>query len=440
VKLPLSFSGPGRAGQDPAAGSVLIVVLWIALGLVTITLYFANSMSLEMRSAENRVSSLAADQAIEGAARYVTYVLSNLETNGLIPDLNTYESEAVLLGEARFWLIGRSDRSDAGSTPFFALVDEASKLNLNTATAIQLESLPWMTAELAAAIVDWRDTDEDVTDAGAESETYSRLHPSYVCKSAPFETVDELRLVFGATLGLLVGEDANRNGVLDPGELDEDRDNRPDPGILEYVTVYTREPNGNRTNVNDRTQLTALLREQFGTARANEILAALGGTATNLRSLLEFYVRGRMKPEELAQIGDLLTTTNGTFLEGRVNVNTASQEVLSCLPGIGTDHAPTLVSYRQTNPDKLTSIAWVAEVLDQANAIRAGPFLTTQSYQFSADVAALGPHGRGYRRTRFVFDTSEDTPRIIYRQDLTHLGWALGAQVRQSSKLAQQTR
>jgi hypothetical protein len=33
---------------------------------------------------------------------------------------------------------------------------------------------------------------------------------------------------------------------------------------------------------------------------------------------------------------------------------------------------------------------------------------------------------------RFIFDTSEGTPRIIYRRDFTHLGWALGKSVRQA--------
>jgi hypothetical protein len=39
--------------------------------------------------------------------------------------------------------------------------------------------------------------------------------------------------------------------------------------------------------------------------------------------------------------------------------------------------------------------------------------------------------GRGYRRARFVFDTTEGTPKIIYRQSLSHLGWALGLETRQ---------
>ena len=34
-------------------GSVLIIVLWICIGLVTIALYFANSMTYELRAADN---------------------------------------------------------------------------------------------------------------------------------------------------------------------------------------------------------------------------------------------------------------------------------------------------------------------------------------------------------------------------------------------------
>jgi hypothetical protein len=40
---------------------------------------------------------------------------------------------------------------------------------------------------------------------------------------------------------------------------------------------------------------------------------------------------------------------------------------------------------------------------------------------------------------RFVFDTSSGAPQIVYRQDLTHLGWALGKEVRQNWLLAKGT-
>ena len=159
-----------------------------------------------------------------------------------------------------------------------------------------------------------------------------------------------------------------------------------------------------------------------------------------VRSVLEFYIRSRMTTDEFAQIGGDLTVSTGQNTEGLVNVNTASAAVLACIPGIGLEKAPDLVAHRQSNASQLTSIAWVTEVLDRQSAITAGEFLTARGYQFTADVAALGHHGRGYRRTRFVIDTSEGTPRILYRQDLSHLGWALGRQVRNAILLAKETR
>jgi type II secretory pathway component PulK len=143
-----------------------------------------------------------------------------------------------------------------------------------------------------------------------------------------------------------------------------------------------------------------------------------------------------MTADEFAAIANSITVqTNGTNVVGRVNVNTAPPAVLACLPGVGSDGAQTLVTYRQQNPASLTSIAWVADALSGNSTaltlLAADDYITTQSYQFTADVAALGPNARGYRRVKFVFDTSTGTPQIIYRQDLSHLGWALGKYVRQ---------
>ena len=89
----------------------------------------------------------------------------------------------------------------------------------------------------------------------------------------------------------------------------------------------------------------------------------------------------------------------------------------------------------------MTSIAWVKEALPDENSFRlAGPYLTGRSYQFAADIAAVGHYGRGYRRVKFVFDTSEGSPKILHRHDLSHLGWALGRQSRNLLLAAQETR
>src|ERR1700761_7296388 len=112
--------------------SVLIVVLWIAIGMISIALYFANSMTYELRAADNRVSGMAADQAIEGAARYVGYILYNYATNGAMPLTTQYHAETVQIGDSHFWFIGHDPAETPSSDPYFSLVDEASKLNLNT--------------------------------------------------------------------------------------------------------------------------------------------------------------------------------------------------------------------------------------------------------------------------------------------------------------------
>jgi len=150
-----------------------------------------------------------------------------------------------------------------------------------------------------------------------------------------------------------------------------------------------------------------------------------------MSSVLEFYLRSGMTEDEFVQISDYLTAATNSLTAGLVNVNTASQPVLECIPGIGPDYAPQLISYREANPSKLASVAWVVDAMgNDTNAVAAGPYITTHSYQYTADIAAVGHHNRGYQRVRFIFDTSEDVPIIIRRQDLTHLGWALGKDTR----------
>jgi DNA uptake protein ComE-like DNA-binding protein len=435
---------PRPVGQGRRAGSVLIIVLWVSFGLVSLALYFAHSMSLELRAADNRVAALEAEQGIAGAARYLTNILAQREVPGEVPDPLTYSREAVPVGDARFWLVGRQDGVNTYNQPAFGLVDEASKLNINTATREMLEWLPGITAAVAAAIIDWRDEDSQVTPAGAEDETYQRLQPAYRCKNAPFESVEELRLVQGVTLELLYGEDTNRNGILDAnendGELSPPWDNangRLEPGLIEYVTVSSREPNTrddgtpriNVANPANARDLGPLLEEALGSDRGREILRQAGRGGA-IRSVLEFFTRSGMTESEFEQVAGDLTVSDEPFMEGMVNVNTASEAVLACVPGIGSAKAAAVVNQRRSNAAGVAHPAWVAQVLEPDEALRAGPFLTGQSHQLAADVAALGHHGRGYRRVQFIIDLSDGTPRLIHRQDLTQQGWALGAELR----------
>src|ERR1035438_5550831 len=178
-------------------GSVLIIVLWVAIGLVSIALYFANSMNYELRASDNRVNGLTAEQAIEGAARYVGWALQNYATNGATPDNTQFKCEAVPVGDAKFWIIGRDPNPQNPTDPYFGLVDEGAKLNLNNVNTNVLSYLPNMSQDFANAIMDWRGTN------GIVSLNYASS--GYSAKNAQFETVDELRLVYGAANNPLHG-------------------------------------------------------------------------------------------------------------------------------------------------------------------------------------------------------------------------------------------
>ncbi|MBI3805063.1 MAG: type II secretion system minor pseudopilin GspK [Nitrospirae bacterium] len=96
------------------------------------------------------------------------------------------------------------------------ITDEAGKFNLNslvdvngrgTGTAVEarqkqlqrLFKLLHLNPDLVDAIVDWVDKDSEPRPFGAEEDTYSRLEPSYHCKNARFDTLEELHMVKGIT-------------------------------------------------------------------------------------------------------------------------------------------------------------------------------------------------------------------------------------------------
>ncbi len=422
-----------------AGGSVLIVVLVVCLGLVSLALLFGHSMLMAYRGSDDELAGRQAGHAIEGAARYAQYLMTNVTNDGDLPDVTTYQSAAVPVGDALFWLIGVPQPTDPPGIPVYGLVDEASKLNLNNATVAMLENLPGMTEDLAESIHSWHSPN------GSGISLEGGLAATTV-KSAPFESVEELAQVNGGTdLDTLYGNDTNLNHVLDTWE--DTGNGQLASGLLEYVTVYSREPKTrrdgtNRVNVTGTPQsLARRLETIFPGGRGAEIernlLLADRRTGHPSNSVLDFYFNGQLTADELGQISPYLTIGTGTYKTGLINVNTASQIVLACVPGITTELAAQLVAARLKLTAPSSDLSWVGAILGPAASHQAGPYLTTRSYQVSVDVAAAGRNGHGYRRTRFVVDSSTmtssgATPQIVYRRDLASLGWALGTAARQS--------
>jgi DNA uptake protein ComE-like DNA-binding protein len=169
----------------------------------------------------------------------------------------------------RFSIVA-DDPTDDKKLIRFGITDEASKLNLNTATDAQLLKLVetvlagQQEAEsdidpqaIVDAIIDWRDADSKPTgEAGDTEDAYYRLlDKPYRVKNGPFSTVEELLLVKGVTGQVLFGEDFDRNGLLTPNEDDGDKSFPPDNqdgvlnrGLYPYLTVSSYEANTSNDN------------------------------------------------------------------------------------------------------------------------------------------------------------------------------------------------
>ncbi|MBN2372217.1 general secretion pathway protein GspK, partial [bacterium] len=303
-----------------------------------------------------------------------------------------------------------------------------------------LLKLPNMTSELAAAIIDWRDSDSDLTQGGAEDEYYLLLDEPYYCKNSNLESVEEVLLIKGASKELLYGEDTNRNGYLDSNENDADKgapsDNyngRLDRGFYEYVTVYSMEPNvdsegENKLNINTggdefSNLVQDVIKDEF---KFREIMTTL--RFTNFDSVLDFYIRSGLTEEQFKQIEGKLTTSSQENITGLININTAPKEVLMCLPGLVESDVDAIIQKRNSGDIDKKSLAWVAELLPQkAGAI--GAYLTTRSFRYSADIISLSGDGRSYQRYRMIADTEDNDFKILFWKSLKNIGWPLDQQI-----------
>jgi hypothetical protein len=330
---------------------VLVMLVLLSLGAYTFTELMVSELegtAMYGRGVETRVF---ADSGIE----MIATVLGNPDE---LPDGNTYHNPDVFGGQllrdrgtARgrggFAVIAPVTNDDTASTVRYGLMNESSKLNINELAAADLDeeeardallNLPEMTTELADAILDWIDEDDELREFGAEADTYDGL--GYQMKNGPLESLEELLLVTGVTPWLLFGEDANRNGLLDANE-DDGEDTLPTDnadgtlalGWSAYLTVHSRESNlqadgSPRIHLNDGSldELFDTLEEEFNEDVAQFIVAyRMYGP---IESADEAVLEGDEAIRQVAQ-----QVAKAVFSAGRSSGNTVSRGGMNLATG-----------------------------------------------------------------------------------------------------------
>jgi len=424
-------------------GVILVLVLILLVAVTALALTLAQEARVEVAVAAQRADALKLrallDSAIELAMAEVR--ADQEEGDSLTEpwrDDQARFAELQLEG-GRIWLLLTEPDPGDGREVRYGVRDEASKLDVNLATADQLGALPGITQEAVDGILDWRDDDDDVSEQGAEAGYYSTLDPPYTPKNAPIESLDELLRIRGIDAAMLYGEDRNRNGLLDPGEDDadgsfppDDADGFLDRGLIDYLTVFSRELNRTKDG---RARL------QWSQASGNEIqdrLTAAGAspayaqrvrqvknTAGQASTLGEILFRaGASSREDLAALLDQITVFEGDQVPGKINVNTCPRELLL---GLGLeDEQVDAILERRLQPDQdLSSPAWLSEVMEFPTFAQLADQVTTRSDQFTVQAVALLDDRPRFMRAEVLIDRSFVPVRVVIRRDLTSLGFPI---------------
>jgi len=406
------------------AGAVLLIVL-IAIVMLSLAAYtFSVLMVTEDQATRLKGRQIQAKYLVESGVDYLRLYLSQdpatvREAGGTWDNPSRFQGIPVSIDpdnpqDLGSFTIVTASLDDSG-IPMgfrFGLQDESTKLNINTLLLADeylpgagrqlLMGLPNMTEEIADAILDWLDPDDEMRQFGTESSYYAGLSPPYACKNGPLDSVEELLLIRGVTPQLLFGLDTNHNGLVDASEQSSAFAGSIDPemqlGWVNYLTLFSKESNRNREGLTriylnnpDLAQLETELRSVLDQRWTTFILAYRQNgpyAGTDEPDSRGYYaeVDFEQQPQfEFAQILDLidarttvpdpedaeldividspvtldnimmtlpvvmdnLTTLQSDTIPGRININQAPRRTLEAIPGMTPEIVDDILHYRE---------------------------------------------------------------------------------------------
>ena len=393
-------------------GLVLVAVLWMIVVMTIITAVVAQSSRLDTRISLSTAERIRCKWACRAGVESAIAVLND--------DLEDSDSLFDLWSE---------NPEDFNSVPLdmcsysVDVIDEASKLNINTATKDQLMYLPNMTEDIADSILDWRDDNDDISEAGAESGYYLELPYGYEARNGNFKTVRELLLVKGVSAQLLYGGLTGDNFIPD------------DEKWISYLTCYSYELNKDaegesRININNG--------DENGLSRHLEIPRSYAKWIVDNRPSSGYQSIAELinddspdKPAENAEssndaipvdkqtfgdIADRITVIDTEIIPGRININTASRRVLFALFEGDEGLADDIIAYRRGLIDGMSSLGELLNVqsMNVKNAQKYFARLTVRSSVFTIYSTAKADTTGAAIRLEAVIARNEEPTQILY--------------------------
>ena len=508
---PFFISGRPRRRAPWRAGMVLVLVLIVVAMLTLAGFSFSELMFIEHKGARLAGRRLQVRAVVESAAEAVASYLGQpreLQTavGGHLNNPEHWQGVLVLddpagAGQGRFCVIAPPVVGEDTAPPRFGLSDESARLNLQALLAwdtsepgagrAALLQLPGMTVEVADALLDWIDADDEPRESGAESEYYERLEPPVKAANAVPTVVEELLLVRGVTRSLLFGNDVNRNGSLEAHEQRSASGSYSMSGPAAprgwnaYLTLFSAEANRDendqpRINLNSedlaglhRSLLAAFDRQladfvihyrQFGPAptparasgattqiptadlslpgviRLGSPWDLIGVTVSQPTKSTPVLMSSPLSDDRdtmrqyLPSFLDRVTTTAAPVIVGRVNVNEAPREVLAGLPGLSLATADEIIAKRPregTDDASTRRAAWLVldDVLDLPRMRSLWPILTGGGDVYRAQLVGYLDRAAPVERVEIVVAATSRPARLVSWRDLRVLGAGYSAEV-----------
>jgi hypothetical protein len=476
---------------------VLVVIMFLALGAYSFTdlmLTHEESAQLTGRQVQTR---LLVDSGIEATRLFLSQSQQvRLESGGVFNNPERFKGLTIVADsdprETANVSVLSPNLSDDGTLSGirYGLEDESTRLNLNTLLALEgqqadsaktlLLSLPNMTEEVAEAILDWIDPDDEPRALGAEIDHYSGLSPAYKPKNGPLDTVEELLLVRGVTPELLFGGDINRNGTIDPHE-GSTGDAASARGWSAYFTLHSLENNlqesgqprvylnGNDVNLLYENLLNAGLPEEWvnfiiayrqngpntstGEAAmpasnlpAPDLSKAVNIPMAQILDLCDARIRVTANGQTmviqspfqsglaggmglwLPKLMDACTINPAITIPGRININQAPAHILRGIPGMTEEILTEILSRRAyeaaaDDANKRHETWILAEgIVTLAEMRSLMPFVCAGGDVYRGQVVGYYQSGEASSRAEVIFDASSAPARVLFWRDLSHLG------------------
>jgi type II secretory pathway component PulK len=367
-------------------GFAILLVLWVlviaavVIGAVQATA-FSEAVSGRAAIARTRAH-WAARAGIEATIARLEYGTENPDlTDAFTIMLDMTDVAQDTLADAAYQV----SHTEAGKE-ILGPADAHAKINLNLMTSQSLLTLPYMTEDVADAILDWIDADDDVNPLGAEVGYYQGLLNSYQPRNDLFRSIQELELVANVVPEFVRGEDWNLSGRLDPNEDDANTTWPPDSadGKLdaEWSGILTA------MSVDDVLAVSGQPRVELISAAAGDVAKATGVDLDQAEVMVKYaqeaesptmadFIRTNLSQlrgadgqpinrqarnltnEQLALVLDECEIENTSTLgpiPGKVNINTCPAEVLEYIPQLNASLADSILLERDSMPKGFTSI------------------------------------------------------------------------------------